>query len=58
MAEQHKNDDMGKGVKNTKKGEYEKIKKGENMFFSKIERVALGNSAKAKLFQVCKLFFL
>ena len=56
MAEQHKSDDLRKGVKTTKKGEFEKIKKGEIMFFSEIERVALGNSDKAKLFQEIDFF--
>ena len=35
MAEQHKSDDLRKGVKTTKKGEFEKIKKGEIMFFQR-----------------------
>ena len=33
MAEQNKNDDLGKLVKNTKTEEYKEIKMGENMIF-------------------------
>ena len=53
MAEQNKNDDLGKLVKNTKTEEYKEIKMGENMIFFQrqkellqaiVQLYAIGNS--------------
>ena len=52
MAEQDKNDDLGKLVKNTKKEEYEEIKKGEKVTERERYRMDCGNCSKMFLLSI------